>query len=168
MDSILKDLRFALRTMLKHPAFSAVAIITLALGIGGSTSIFTVVDAALLRGLPYRSPDHLYHLWEQTPKVEYPKREFSYPDYQDYQKSQLFEVAAYSGSGAILSGSGESEMSLRLKRAQTSFPFWASIRFSGEHFNREKTLPVQQKRPSSLTGSGNVSLAATGEWSDVR
>jgi len=109
MDSILKDLRFALRTMWKHPAFSAVAIITLALGIGGSTSIFTVVDAALLRGLPYRSPDRLYHLWEQTPKVEYPKREFSYPDYQDYQKSNLFDVAAYSGSGAVLSGSGESE-----------------------------------------------------------
>ena len=52
MDSLLKDLRFALRTMWKHRAFSAVAIITLALGIGGSTSIFTVVDAALLRGLP--------------------------------------------------------------------------------------------------------------------
>ena len=110
MDSILKDLRFALRTMLKHPAFSAVAILTLALGIGGSTSIFTVVDAALLRGLPYKSPEGLYHLWEQTPKREFPKREFSYPDYKDYQQNNVFEgVAAYTGSGAILSGSGESE-----------------------------------------------------------
>jgi putative ABC transport system permease protein len=110
MDSLLKDLRFALRTMWKHRAFSAVAIITLALGIGGSTSIFTVVDAALLRGLPYKSPDQLYHLWEQTPKVDYPKREFSYPDYLDYQQNTVFEgIAAYSGLGAILSGSGESE-----------------------------------------------------------
>ena len=110
MDSILKDLRFALRTMWKHPAFSAVAIITLALGIGGSTSIFTVVDAALLRGLPYKSSDRLYHLWEQTPRREFPKREFSYPDYQDYQQTNVFEeVAAYTGSGAVLSGSGESE-----------------------------------------------------------
>src|SRR5829696_6638598 len=110
MTSILQDLRFALRTMWKHPAFSAVAIITLALGIGGSTSIFTVVDAALLRGLPYKSPEGLYHLWEQTPKRDFPKREFSYPDYQDYQQNNVFEgVAAYAGSGAILSESGESE-----------------------------------------------------------
>src|ERR1700741_2228830 len=110
MDSILKDLRFALRTMLKHPAFSAVAIVTLGLGIGGSTYIFTVVDAALLRGLPYKSPQGLYHLWEQTPKREFPKREFSYPDYKDYAQNNVFEgVASYSGSRAILSGSGESE-----------------------------------------------------------
>jgi putative ABC transport system permease protein len=111
MDSILKDLRFALRTMRKHPAFSAVAIITLALGIGGSTSIFTVVDAALLRGLPYKSPQGLYHLWEQTPRREFPKREFSYPDYKDYEQNNVFEgVAAYFGSRAILSGSGETEI----------------------------------------------------------
>src|SRR5690242_15838326 len=84
MNSIIKDLRFAVRGLLKHPGFAAIAVITLALGIGGSTSIFTVVDAALLRGLPYKSPENLYHLWEQTPKAEFPKREFSYPDYQDY------------------------------------------------------------------------------------
>src|SRR5690242_5654952 len=110
MDSLVQDLRFALRTMWKHRAFSAVAIITLALGIGGSTSIFTVVNAALLRGLPYESADRLYHLWEQTPRANFPRREFSYPDYLDYQQNSVFEgVAAYSGGGAILSGSGESE-----------------------------------------------------------
>jgi len=51
MNSIIKDLKFALRGLVKHPAFFAIAVVTLALGIGGSTSIFTVVDAALLRGL---------------------------------------------------------------------------------------------------------------------
>ena len=73
MNSIIKDVRFALRGLLKHPAFTAIAVVTLALGIGGSTSIFTVVDAALLRGLPYKSPDRLYHLWEQTPKTGIPE-----------------------------------------------------------------------------------------------
>jgi putative ABC transport system permease protein len=108
MNSIIKDIRFALRGLLKHPAFTAIAVVTLALGIGGSTSIFTVVDAALLRGLPYKSPDRLYHLWEQTPKQEYPKREFSYPDYQDYQQNSVFEgLAGYTGGGAILSGYGD-------------------------------------------------------------
>src|SRR5829696_1671595 len=110
MNSIIKDVRFALRGLLKHRAFVAIAVITLALGIGGSTSIFTVVDAALLRGLPYKSPENLYHLWEQTPKAEYPKREFSYPDYQDYQQNNVFEsLGAYTGGGALLSGQGEAE-----------------------------------------------------------
>src|ERR1041384_8687719 len=94
MNKLIQDLRYGLRTFLKRPGFVAVAVITLALGIGGSTSIFTVVDAALLRGLPYKQPDRLYHLWEQTPKAEYPKREFSYPDYQDYQQNNVFAGVA--------------------------------------------------------------------------
>jgi putative ABC transport system permease protein len=121
MNSIIKDIRFALRGVRKHPAFMAIAIITLALGIGGSTSIFTVVDAALLRGLPYRSPDRLYHLWEQTPQQAYPKREFSYPDYQDYQQNNVFDgLAGYTGGGVILSGLGDSE-SVNAPRVTANF-----------------------------------------------
>jgi putative ABC transport system permease protein len=121
INSILKDVRFALRGLLKHPAFTAIAVVTLALGIGGSTSIFTVVDAALLRGLPYSSPDQLYHVWEQVPRQEYPKREFSYPDYQDYQQNNVFDgLAAYTGGGVILSGLGEAE-SLAAPRASANF-----------------------------------------------
>jgi len=121
MNSLIKDIRFALRGLLKHPAFTAIAIVTLALGIGGSTSIFTVVNAALLRGLPYKSPDRLYHLWEHTPKQDYPKREFSYPDYQDYQQNSVFEgLAAYTGDGVLLSGQGESEM-LNAPRVSANF-----------------------------------------------
>jgi putative ABC transport system permease protein len=121
MNSIIKDLRFALRGLVKHPAFTAIAVVTLALGIGGSTSIFTVVDAALLRGLPYKSPDRLYHIWENTPAKEFPKREFSYPDYQDYQQNNVFEgLAAYTGGGAILSGYGDPE-SLNSPRVSANF-----------------------------------------------
>src|SRR5215204_2674870 len=111
MSSIIKDLRFALRGLLKHRAFTAIAVVTLALGIGGSTSIFTVVNAALIRGLPYKSSDRLYHIWERTPQDKFSKREFSYPDYQDYEKNNVFEggLAAYTGGGALLSVSGESE-----------------------------------------------------------
>ena len=108
MNSIIKDLRFALRGLLKHPGFMAIAVVTLALGIGASTSIFTVVNAALLRGLPYKSPDRLYHLWEKTPQGEFSKREFSYPDYQDYQQNNVFEgLAGYTGGRVLLSGEGE-------------------------------------------------------------
>ena len=110
MKTLLQDLRYAVRTMLNKPGFTLIAVITLALGIGGSTAIFTVVDAALLRGLPYKSPDRLYHLWERTPQKEFAQREFSYPDYQDYQQNQVLDgLAAYTGGGGIMSGRGEPE-----------------------------------------------------------
>lgn len=121
MHKLLQDLRFSARTLLKRPSFALIAVATLALGIGGSTAIFTVVDAALLRGLPYKSPDRLYHLWEKTPQQEFSKREFSYPDYQDYQQNSVFEgLAAYTGGGAILSGGGEPE-SIFAPRASANF-----------------------------------------------
>src|SRR5215813_1934936 len=109
MDSLFKDLRFGIRALMKHYGFTAIAVLTLALGIGGSTAIFTAVNAALLRGLPYKKPNSLYHLFESTPQREYARREFSYPDYQDYQQNQVCEgIAAYSGGGgSILSGRGE-------------------------------------------------------------
>ncbi len=110
MNKLLQDLRYAVRTMSKKPGFTLIAVMTLALGIGGSTAIFTVVDAALLRGLPYKSSERLYHVWENTPQKEFAKREFSYPDYQDYQQNQVFEgLAAYTGGGGIMSGRGEPE-----------------------------------------------------------
>lgn len=109
MFKLLQDLRYGIRTLIKRPGFTLIAVMTLALGIGSSTAIFTVVDAAVLRGLPYQSPEHLYHLWERTPQKEFNQREFSYPDYQDYLQNQVCEIAAYTGGGAILNWNGESE-----------------------------------------------------------
>ena len=110
MHKLLLDLRYAIRTMRKRPGFTLIAVMTLALGIGASTAIFTVVDAGLLRGLPYKSSESLYHIWESTPQKEFAQREFSYPDYLDYQQNQVFEgIAAYTGGGGIMSGRGEPE-----------------------------------------------------------
>src|SRR5215470_10665790 len=99
MQTIWQDLRYGLRTMLKRPSFTLIAVLTLALGIGSSTAIFTVVDAAVIKGLPYRSPERLYHLWERTPQKEFDQREFSYPDYQDYLQNEVCDIAAYTGGG---------------------------------------------------------------------
>ena len=110
IGQVYRDLRYAVRTLLKRPGFTLIAVATLALGIGSSTAIFTVVEAALLRGLPYKSPERLYHMWESTPQKEFAQREFSYPDFQDYQQNDVCEgIAAYTGGGAILSGRGEAE-----------------------------------------------------------
>jgi putative ABC transport system permease protein len=121
MNKLIQDLRYGVRTLLKRPGFALIAVATLALGIGASTVIFTVVDAALLRGLPYKDPDRLYHLWERRPTQEFSKREFSYPDYQDYQQNNVFDgVAGYTGGRAILSGYGEPE-SIPAPRATANF-----------------------------------------------
>jgi putative ABC transport system permease protein len=95
--------------MAKKPGFTLIAVMTLALGIGSSTAIFTVVDAAVIKGLPYRSPESLYHMWERTPQKEFDQREFSYPDYQDYLQNKVCDIAAYTGGGTILNSNGESE-----------------------------------------------------------
>ncbi len=111
MGKLFQDLGYGVRMLLAKPAFTIITILTLALGIGANTAIFTVVEAALLRGLPYDQPEGLFHLWETPPQKEYPQREFSYPDYQDYVGNQVFEgIAAYTGGGgSVLTGRGEPE-----------------------------------------------------------
>jgi putative ABC transport system permease protein len=109
MERLIQDLRYAFRSLIKRPGFSLIAIMTIALGIGSSTAIFTVVDAAMIKGLPYQDPDRLYHMWERTSQKDYDQREFSYPDYQDYLQNQVVDIAAYTGGGTILNSNGQSE-----------------------------------------------------------
>lgn len=108
MANFLQDLGYGARMLLRNPGFAIIAVLTIALGIGANTAIFSVVETALLRGLPYAEPQALFHVWERTPQKEYSQREFSYPDYQDYQQNKVFSgLAAYTGAGGILSGKGE-------------------------------------------------------------
>jgi len=111
MESLMQDLRYAARMLVKTPAFAAVAVVTLALGIGANTAIFTVVNAALLRSLPYREPDRLVHLWETNQQQNIDQREASYPDYLDWktQTQSLDSVAGYNAGGATLTERGAPE-----------------------------------------------------------
>ena len=67
METLIQDLRYAVRLLARKPSFTVVTVLTLALGIGANTAIFTVVDAALLRSLPYKNPERLVQLWETRP-----------------------------------------------------------------------------------------------------
>jgi hypothetical protein len=95
VDTIWQDLRYAVRQLAKRPAFTAVAVLTLALGVGTSTAIFTVANGVLLRPLPYADPDRLVMLWETTPQLSVMM--VAYPDFLDWRsRSRAFdEVAVY-------------------------------------------------------------------------
>src|SRR5258708_15219598 len=83
MSTLMNDLRYAARLLIKSPAFTVVAVATLALGIGANAAIFSVVDAVLLNPLPYATPDRLVAVWETVQRDIVERREFSYPNYRD-------------------------------------------------------------------------------------
>jgi len=96
VDSLMQDVRFAFRTLRKRPAFAAVAITTLALGIGGTTAVFSVVESVLLRPLPIENGDRLVYAWGREFNGS-PAAAFSPPDFEVYaEEVQAFEhLAAY-------------------------------------------------------------------------
>ncbi|MFL6257643.1 MAG: ABC transporter permease [Pyrinomonadaceae bacterium] len=110
MRTLLKDVRYAARTLARQPGFALVAVLTLALGIGANTAIFSVIDAALLRSLPYREPGRIVHLWETKRSRDFEQREASYPDFLDWraQGAEVFEgLAGYTSRAFTLADAGE-------------------------------------------------------------
>src|SRR5882724_3156636 len=112
METIWQDIRYGARMLLKAPSFSIVAIIALALGIGANTAIFSVVNAVLLRPLPYAEAERLIVPWGSRSETQH-HTVVSYPDFVDWQaQTQTLEhVAAYNSSGALLrEGDSEQEV----------------------------------------------------------
>ena len=94
----MNDLRFALRQLLKNPGFSAVTVLTLTLGIGVTTSVFTAVNAVLLRSLPYKKPEELVWIFASNLKIGYPRLPVNWAPalYSEWQKENQTFVASWS------------------------------------------------------------------------
>src|SRR5213082_211144 len=94
IDVLFQDLRFSLRMLRKSPGFAAVAILTIALGIGATTAIFSLVDATLLEPLPYPQPERLVSIQDNFPGVGAQDVGISEPEWQDLQHSGIFEYVS--------------------------------------------------------------------------
>jgi putative ABC transport system permease protein len=106
-----QDLRYGLRTLVKNPGFTAVAVIALALGIGANSAIFSVVNTVLLRPLPYKDPERLVMVWEDNTRHGYPRDTPAAGNYIDWRdQSQVFEsMAAMTDQSFNLTGAGDPE-----------------------------------------------------------
>ncbi|HSD45206.1 MAG TPA: ABC transporter permease, partial [Pyrinomonadaceae bacterium] len=143
MDTIIQDIKFGLRMLLKSPSLSIVATIALALGIGANTAIFSVVNAVLLRPLPFPNSDSLVALFETDTQRARVRGSHSYPNFFDLrsQNTTFERVAAYHSSDFILTGRGEPA---RLQGAVVNadlFPLLGIAPIMGRTFLPEEDQP---------------------------
>ncbi len=119
MGTLAQNLRYAIRTLRNYPGFALVVVLTLALGIGANTAIFSVVYSALLRPLPYREPGKLYHFGESRIQNDNSTNgaQASYPDYLDWKRTakSVQSFAGYSGDAFTLSANGEPKNTFALQ-----------------------------------------------------
>ena len=128
MGTLIQDLRYGMRMLLKRRGFTAIAILTLALGIGANTAIFSVINAVLLSPLPFEQPERLVRLGgRDLRKQEELPSTFSVPDFYDWRaRNTVFEeIAAVDGSSPSLTGAGEPE---RMRGAKVSPNFFSVLK----------------------------------------
>jgi len=124
METLVQDIRYGCRLLMRNPGFCAIAVLTLAIGIGASTAIFSVVDTVLLRPLPYRQPDKLVVVTESLPGMSTDEIGVSAAEYQDYRdRNRSFsQVAAYESSGFNLTGVGQPSRVNAAALSASAFP----------------------------------------------
>ncbi|HMZ17251.1 MAG TPA: ABC transporter permease [Blastocatellia bacterium] len=158
MQTLFQDLRYGVRMLLKKPGFTLIAIVTLALGIGANTAIFSVVNAVLLRPLPYAEPERLVSLWETSRKNPAANSSVSYPNFYDWRaQSQSFErMASYYTGSATLTGAA-TPVNLRLAVVSAElFPLLGAKTQLGRVF-----LPEENKAGNS---AGRVVILSHRLW----
>jgi putative ABC transport system permease protein len=147
MDNLLRDLKYAFRALVKKPGFTVVAVITLALGIGANTAIFSVVNAVLLSPLPYQEPDRLVMVWEDATFAGFPRNDPAPANFMDWKnQNQVFEdMAALAWSGFSLTGDGEPLQVVSFSVSANFFPLIGVQPALGRTFVPEDDQPGAHK-----------------------
>ena len=160
LHSVISDCRYGIRKLRKNPGFTIVAILTLALGIGATTAIFSVVNTALLRPLAYREPQQLYLVREIVPQLAkfYPTLGANLPDFRIWQKQvHAFEdVAVAESKTADLTGQGEPEVIRGVRASANIFSVLGARPALGRTFSREE----------DESGHGHVLILTAAFWRD--
>jgi putative ABC transport system permease protein len=143
MESFWQDLRFGARMLRKQPAFSAVAVVALALGIGANTAIFSVINALLLRPLPFKHADRLVYVWETNPKIGLDRGIVSPPDFADWREQNgVFEhISAFRTWFYRLSGGGDPEQVWGVRTSASFFELLGVEPQTGRTFLPEEEQP---------------------------
>ena len=154
MSSLLQDLRYAGRTLAESPGFAAVALLTLALGIGANTAIFSFVDGILLKPLPYDDADRIVRVLEKPPRGE--RNGISTLNFLDWQKDNaVFDfMAAQAGGSVTLTGGGTDPVARRPRLRPTTSTSSASSRRSDGRFCPARISSARTRWPSSATRCG--------------
>jgi putative ABC transport system permease protein len=141
MKNLRQDIQFALRVLRKSPGFTAIAILTLALGIGANTALFSVVNGVLLNPLPFQDPDQLVELYTKTPAFD--QSSITYPNFLDWRENNrsFSSISAFRSDNLNLTGSGEPE---RLNGHMISADFFSTLGLNpilGRTFRPEEDQP---------------------------
>ncbi len=155
MESFFKDIRYGVRTLLKTPSFTLVAVLALALGIGANTAIFSVVNAILLRPLAYKDSGQLMLINHNYPKLDL-KASVSAPGYVHYRDNakSFSDVAAISGWNVNLTGDGEPERLQGMSVSHNLFPMLGAQAAQG------RTLLAEENR----IGNNRVVVLSDALW----
>jgi putative ABC transport system permease protein len=147
LDKTLHDIRYALRAMKQSPGFSAIAIATLAIGIAANVTIFTVVNAVVLKSLPYAEPEQLIAIDETIPSQNLDSAGVSYPNYLDWKKSikAIQDIGVFSERNiTLVTGEG----GVRISGAEVSTNMFSLLGVDvamGRGFQAQDGLPSSQK-----------------------
>ena len=141
MQTLLRELRHGSRILTRSPGFAAIAVLTLALGIGASTAIFSVVDAVLLRALPYPHPQKIVRVWEQAPDGH--RMNLADPNFEDFhaQNNTFAHLAVYSDWPSSVSGGSQP---VRVNIAEVSSGFFKAL---GVEPFRGRTFAAEEQHP---------------------
>jgi predicted permease len=153
LETLLQDIRYGLRMLARNPGFTTVAVLTLALGIGANTAIFSVVKAVLLRPLPFKDPDRIVRVDESVEKGG--RSPVAYPNYVDWrgQNTVFEEMAAYGDCEMIVSGADKSERVYCEQASDTYFPLLGVSAVIGRTFTPEENA-TPMKHAVALIGYG--------------
>jgi putative ABC transport system permease protein len=147
METLIKDIRYGVRGLLKRPGFTVIALITLALGIGANTAIFSVVNAVLLRPLPFQKPEELVIVWEDAAFAGFPHNTPAPANYVDWkaQNQSFADMAASHETSFNLTGDGEPERVSSYAVTANFFPLLGVQPVLGRSFLTEEDQPGANK-----------------------